>query len=212
MRQLKNKIWLQIFIIYSRYLIGGAFVYSSIVKIKGLRFTSVDGSNYPINSPFHFFETMYQSGIYWQFLGWGQLIAGLLLMTQRYSKLGVLLFVAIISNIFVITFSIPGFSGTPIVTGFMLLATLMLVIWDWDVIKILLNIPPEINSTKRLENLKTWEMTGLALFLVTVGVKVLNVNYDFFVWGISCLLVSAIGFFIGLQNWKKIGKYDPQIT
>lgn len=212
MRQLKNKIWLQIFIIYSRYLIGGAFVYSSIVKIKGLRFTSVDGSNYPINSPFHFFETMYQTGIYWQFLGWGQLIAGLLLMTQRYSKLGALLFVAIISNIFVITFSIPGFSGTPIVTGLMLLATLMLVIWDWDVIKILLNIPPDINSTKRLENLKTWEMTGLALFLVTVGVKVFNVNYDFFVWGICCLLVSAIGFFIGLQNWKKIGKYDPQIT
>lgn len=83
MKQLKNKIWLQIFIIYTRYLIGGAFVYSSIVKIQGLRFTSVDGSGYPINSPFHFFETMYQTGMYWQFLGWGQLIAGLLLMTQR---------------------------------------------------------------------------------------------------------------------------------
>jgi uncharacterized membrane protein YphA (DoxX/SURF4 family) len=99
MKYFKNKIWTQLFIIYSRYLIGGAFVYSSIVKIKGLRFTSADGSSYPINSPFHFFETMYESGVYWKFLGWGQLIAGLLLMTQRYSKLGVLLFVAIISNI-----------------------------------------------------------------------------------------------------------------
>ena len=108
MKYLKNNLWIQLFIIYSRYLIGGAFVYSSIVKIKGLRFTSFDGSNYPINSPFHFFETMYQSGVYWQFLGWVQLIAGLLLMTQRYSKLGALLFVAIISNIFVITISIPG--------------------------------------------------------------------------------------------------------
>jgi uncharacterized membrane protein YphA (DoxX/SURF4 family) len=204
MKYFKNNLWTQLFIIYSRYLIGGAFVYSSIVKIKGLRFTSFDGSNYPINSPFHFFETMYQSGVYWQFLGWGQLIAGLLLMTQRYSKLGALLFVAIISNIFVITISIPGFSGTPIVTGLMFLATLMLVIWDWDELKILLNLPPEINSSKRMENLKTWEITGLALFLVTVWVKAFNVRYDFFVWGICCFLVSVIGFFIGLKNWKKL--------
>jgi hypothetical protein len=86
----------------------------------------------------------------------------------------------------------------------MFLATIMLVIWDWDVIKILLNIPPEINSTKRLENLKTWEITGLALFLVTVWVKVFNVSYDFFIWGICCLFVSAIGLFIGLYNWKKM--------
>lgn len=205
---MKNNIWIQLFIIYSRYLIGGAFVYSSIVKIKGLRFTSEDGSSYPINSPFHFFETMYRSGVYWQFLGWGQLIAGLLLMTQRYSKLGALLFVAIISNIFVITISIPGFSGTPIVTGLMLLATLMLVIWDWDEIKILLNLPPEINTSKRLENVKTWEITGLALFLVTVWVKAFNVSYDFFVWTICCLFVSAIGLLIGLKNWREIKKNE----
>lgn len=204
MKYSKNNIWIQLFIIYSRYLIGGAFVYSSIVKIKGLRFTSVDGSGYPINSPFHFFETMYRSGVYWQFLGWGQLIAGLLLMTQRYSKLGALLFVAIISNIFVITISIPGFSGTPIVTGLMFLATLILVIWDWGEIRILLNLPPEMNTSKRLENLKTWEITGLALFLVTVWVKAFNVSYDFFVWAICCLFVSAIGLFIGLKNWKKL--------
>lgn len=89
----------------------------------------------------------------------------------------------------------------------MFLATLMLVLWDWNEIKILLNMPPEINSDKRFENLKTWEITGLALFIVTVGVKVLNVNYDLFVWGVCCLFISTIGFFIGLRNWKRGNLY-----
>jgi len=161
MKQMKDKIWLQVFIIYTRYLIGGTFVYAAIVKIQGLRFTSVDGSDYPINSPFHFFETMYQTGIYWQFLGWIQLIAGLLLMTQRYSKLGAILFVTIISNIFVITISIPGFSGTSFVTGLIFLATLMLVLWDWPALKVLVNLSPEIyTGKKRLEQFKIWELIG----------------------------------------------------
>ena len=43
MSSLKNKVWLQIFIIYTRYLIGSAFVFASIVKIKGNRFTTDSG-------------------------------------------------------------------------------------------------------------------------------------------------------------------------
>lgn len=202
---MKDKIWLQVFIIYTRYLIGGAFVYAAIVKIQGLRFTSVDGSDYPINSPFHFFETMYQTGFYWQFLGWSQLIAGLLLMTQRYAKLGAILFVAIISNIFVITISIPGFSGTSFVTGLMFLATLMLVLWDWHALKVLVNLSPEIyTGKKRLEQFKIWEFTGLLLFVITVGVKLLRVNYDLFVWVLGCLLIGSIGLFMGLRNFKRM--------
>lgn len=87
----KQKIWLQIAIIYTRYLIGGAFVFASLIKIKGERFTNVKGAGSPFHSPEHFFETLYQSGVYWQFLGLMQLLAGLLLMTQRYALLGALL-------------------------------------------------------------------------------------------------------------------------
>jgi len=206
MNHIKDKIWLQLFIIYTRYLIGSAFVYSSIVKIQGLRFTVVDGSSYPINSPFHYFETMYQTGMYWQFLGWGQLIAGLLLMTQRFAKLGVVIFFAIMSNIFVITISIPGFSATSTITGLMLLATIVLIIWDWEVLKILINISPDLNTDKRFEHFKIWEIVGLVLFTVTVGVKVLKVPYDLLVWGVFCLFTGVIGLFFGLRNLKRIKK------
>ncbi len=88
MFKIKESKLLQIIVIYLRYLIGGTFVFASIIKIKGNRFTAISGEDMPIYSAWHFFETLYQSGIYWQFIGITQLIAGFLLMTQRYSKLG----------------------------------------------------------------------------------------------------------------------------
>ena len=38
---LKQSLLLQLFIIYTRYLIGGAFVFASLIKIKGHRFTQI---------------------------------------------------------------------------------------------------------------------------------------------------------------------------
>ena len=105
MNNLKKKLWSQIFIIYTRYLIGSAFVFASLVKISGKRFTAESGAANAIDSAWHFFETMYASGLYWKFIGWAQLLSGLLLMTQRFSKLGALLNLPIIGNIFVITLS-----------------------------------------------------------------------------------------------------------
>ena len=76
----------QLGIIYTRYLVGGTFVFASLITIKGHRFTQAadDASGHSVG---HFFEMMYQSGWYWQFLGWAQLVAGLLLLTQRFALL-----------------------------------------------------------------------------------------------------------------------------
>ncbi|MBO6534282.1 MAG: DoxX family protein [Muricauda sp.] len=138
MNGLKEKIVPQILIIYIRYLLGGAFVFASLIKIKGLRFTSESGALEPIGSAWHFFETMYQSGLYWKFIGMAQLIAGFLLMTQRFSKLGALINLPIILNVFIITLSYY-FAYTPVITGSMLVANLLLIIWEWNEIKILCN-------------------------------------------------------------------------
>lgn len=50
-------------------------------------------------------------------------------------------------------------------------------------------------------------MKGLALFIVMVGAKVLNVNDDLFAWGVWGLFISTIGFFIGLCIWKRASLY-----
>ncbi|HEX8268281.1 MAG TPA: DoxX family protein [Flavobacterium sp.] len=128
---LRQKCWAVVLVIYLRYLIGGAFVYASIVKIRGERFTTDNASSAPIDSAWHLFETLYQSGLYWNFLGWSQLIAGLLLLTQRYARLGALLFFPISVNIFFITLSYY-FAGTPIISGLIVSANVFLLLWDYE--------------------------------------------------------------------------------
>lgn len=202
LHKLKTKIWLQLFVIYTRYLIGAAFVFASVVKIQGKRFTTIDGINEPINSAWHMFETLYQSGLWWKVMGLGQLIAGLLLMTQRYAKLGALMFLPIVANVFVITLSYD-FRGTPIITGLMLIANILLVLWDWDELKVLVNKTPVIPQPNRFENMRIWEITGLALFLFTAIYRAGVTGYNIFLWVIVCLAIGIIGLIIGLYKYKE---------
>ena len=199
MRSVKEKISAQLFIIYLRYLIGGAFVFAAIVKIKGERFTTYDGTDTPLNSPFHLFETLYQSGLYWKFLGIGQVVAGFLLMTQRYAKLGALMFLPIISNIFVITVSYD-FKGTPVITGLMLLANVLLVLWDWDELKILFNLTPILENKNTWMKDKIWEITGLALFLFDASYRFFTTGYNIFLWFGICCLIALTGLILGLKR------------
>ncbi len=199
---LKRKRFLRIFIIYSRYLIGAAFVFASLVKISGLRFTTMDGVAAPYNTPAHLFETLYQSGLYWRFLGWSQLFAAFFLMTQRYATIGAILFLPIILNIFVITISY-GFTGTPFITGLMLLANIMLILWDADKLKILFNI--SVNKTNselynRSRSNFVWEITGVTLFIFTVSYRLISLmGYNIFLWGGICMLIGLTGLFFGLK-------------
>ena len=167
--QLRRKEWVTIFVIYLRYLIGGAFVFSSIVKIRGARFTTDDGTSAPINSAWHLFETLYQSGVYWSFLGWSQLIAGLLLMTQRYATLGALLFFPITVNIFFITISYY-FAATPVITGLLLLANIFLLLWDYQKLLPLINFASkhEFKINNKAEERLLWTYVGVLMFLITV--------------------------------------------
>jgi len=131
---LKKKTYLQIFTIYLRYLIGGAFIIAAfgMGKISGGSnlISSMDHPIQDLQPIQQFFRVMTDSGLYWQFIGWTQIIAGVLLMSQRFSKLGALMFFGLILNIFIITISY-NFKGTPVVTGLMLLATTYLLVWDF---------------------------------------------------------------------------------
>lgn len=124
--RLKRWRIVQLFTIFLRYLIGSAFVFASIPKIMGERFTQI-----PVENPVGFyFEAMYQTGFYWNFLGWGQMIAAVLLMTQRLASLGAALFYPIILNVWLVTWSV-GFQGTPWVTFLMFLGNTYLLVWDY---------------------------------------------------------------------------------
>ncbi|TAG13276.1 MAG: hypothetical protein EAZ35_05945 [Sphingobacteriia bacterium] len=207
--KLKQKKWITIFVIYLRYLIGGAMVFSSIVKIKGERFTSMDGIKEPINSAWHFFETLYQSGIYWKFIGWGQLIAGLLLMTQLYAALGAVMMFPIVINIFIITISYY-FAFTPVITGLLLIANIFLLLWDYQKLLPLLqpNTVQKINAVlinREIEANKLWCYLGLLLFLITVIYIPLFERNPVY-WFLICIVLGLTGLIIFNKQEKQFIK------
>lgn len=172
LENLKQKRLFQLFTIGLRYLIGSAFVFASIVKIEGQRFTAASGENSSINSAWHFFETMYRSGIYWNFIGWGQLIAGFLLMSQIFSTLGAVMFFPIIANVFFITISY-SFAGTPFITFLMLLGNIYLLLWDWDKLKVIVYSNPVNYAYKPnpFMEKKAWMYLGFFYFTITILMK-----------------------------------------
>ncbi len=206
---LQQKKWITIFVIYLRYLIGGAMVFSSIVKIKGGRFTSEDGMAAPINSAMHLFETLYQSGLYWRFLGWGQLFAGLLLMTQLYAALGAVVMFPIVVNIFIITISYY-FAFTPVITGLLLLANIFLLLWDYQKLLPLFeqnNFQKDnpILVSKEIETKRLWCYLGLLLFLVTViYVPLFERNPGY--WFLICIMLGLVGLIFHSKTKKQLSK------
>ncbi len=200
LRRLKMAFWPCIFIIYTRYLIGGAWVFAALIKLKGKRFTTSSGENEPFGTAFHFFETMYQSGLYWQFIGLAQLVTGLLLITQRYAKLGALINLPLVLNVFVITISLPGFSGTPAITGLMLLASLVLLWWHSDELRMLINQPTITPPDHTVEDSPIWTLTGGCLFLFTFGYRLLVDAYDPILWFGVCFVIGTIGLVIGYRR------------
>ncbi len=198
---MKNNTYAQIFVIYLRYLLGFAFILSSIVKIQGLPFTGESGVDNPINSAWHYFETMYQSGLYWRFIGVSQFIAGSLLITQRFAKLGAIVYLPIITNIFIVTISYD-FHGTLVITGLMLLSTLFLIYWDWNTFKILINKKPILETRKRLENDTIWQITGLVFLLLTPIPKFFTTQKASIFIFLALFIVGIIALVIGFRKRK----------
>jgi uncharacterized membrane protein YphA (DoxX/SURF4 family) len=111
----------------TRVLLAVGFLPSGLTKVLGNRFTRL-GLDTPVG---FFFEALYRTGYYWRFIGLCQLAAAALLLLPRTATLGALLYFPIILNIFIITVSM-NFTGTPVITGLMLLANLYLLWWDRD--------------------------------------------------------------------------------
>jgi uncharacterized membrane protein YphA (DoxX/SURF4 family) len=165
----------QVFTIFVRYLLGIAFVWASILKIKGIRFEPNSGENTPIDSLSHLLEAMYRSGFYWYFIGWGQLIAGLLIMSQIFSTLGAVVYFPIMLTIFVLTTAFQG----PIfltMTSLMLLTNIYLLLWDWNKLKfIILNNPGEyIDQNTQFLRKKIWTYIGILIGVMVVIFRVIS--------------------------------------
>ena len=150
------------FTLFTRILLAAGFLPTGMVKLAGLRFTTIS-VEHPVGA---FFEAMYQTGLYWRFLGMSQVLAAVLLLLPACAHLGAALFLPIMINIFVITISM-GFRGTPVVTGLMLLAVVYLVAWDFHRFRALLTRRP-LHEPVPEPRLDRWERVGFAVFAVSL--------------------------------------------
>jgi hypothetical protein len=120
----------QLFTAFTRLVLAVGFIPPSYIKIMHRSFTVLPDSN-PVG---HYFNALYQTGFYYEFIGWGQMTAAILLLFPRTAHFGALLFLPIIANIAVLTTSV-GFKGTWVLTIFMSLAATWLVAWEYDRLK-----------------------------------------------------------------------------
>ncbi len=169
--RLKQNRFLQIVTISLRYLIGSSFVYASISKIKGTSFIK-PGVHVPTDSIFYIFETIDKSGVYWQFIGWGQLLAGFLLMSQIFSTLGAVSSFPIMLNIFVITTSFES-TAILLITSFLLLANIYLLLWDWNKLKFIALPKPQqyTDNTAAFSKRSIWTYLGMFYFFIVIFVR-----------------------------------------
>lgn len=210
---LKQYLIVKLFVIYLRYLTGFAFVLASIVKIKGERFT-LSPPTEPVG---YFFEAMYQSGFYWNFLGWAQLVSGALLMSQRFSTIGAFAFFPVILNVCLITHSVNFGSGTPLITTLMLLGTVFLLLWEYKKWVILFQpdhtIKLDLTQQKedRFMNDPVWTLAGVTLVLLTVGVNSMEPNQSVSViWLFAMLIVGLAAFVAGIVRNKKRTRLESE--
>src|SRR5882757_9366873 len=122
--------WFKRFAIFCRIILAASFIPSGFVKIMGERFAAGLPPNNPLG---HYFDALHLTGFYYAFIGIVQIITAILLLIPRTSLLGALMYFPVIVNICVLTYA-TRFDGTRGVT-MVVLASLFLLIWDYDRLK-----------------------------------------------------------------------------
>lgn len=195
-------------IIHLRYLVGFAFFPSGLVKLLGERFTRIS-TDHPIG---YLFEALYQSGFYWNFLGLAQVTAGVLLMTQRFATLGALMFLAILTNIWIITISL-SFTGTWMITSLMMIAVLILVMWDQHKLLPIFNYNKSSVVKEYPDPGRNWIMAGVVYAISFIALYMVDPvkGEEYEKWlGIFLVLIILITFTI--SNYKAYKNYKIAIN
>lgn len=196
--RVKQNRLLQYFAAFNRVILAIAFIPSGMTKLLGNRFTQI-----PIDNPVgFFFEAFYQTGGWYRFVGFCQVLAAILLLIPRTSTLGATIFFPIVLNIAIITISV-GFQGTWVITSLMFLSNLYLICWDYDKFKRIL--PFSSGEQKPFDLRKSLPLTILgAIGGVCVFSFFAMLNPSFRALGIFGLIAGFIGgTIVGLLNsWQ----------
>ena len=103
------------------------FLISGLRKVPGVRFTQIPPGN-PVGD---FFAIMYEMPVYWNLIGYIQIILGIMLLFNRTVVAASLMIFPVTVNIMLISIAL-NMKGTPMVTILMLLGNICLLIWHYE--------------------------------------------------------------------------------
>lgn len=194
--KVKRSRLLQYFTVFNRIVLAVAFIPSGMTKLLGNRFTLLQIDN-PVG---FFFEAFYQTGGWYRFVGFCQVLAAILLLIPRTATLGATIFFPLVLNIAIITISV-GFKGTWVITSLMFLSNLYLICWDYDKFKAIL---PFSSAEKKPFEFKHAVLTLLFWMIGTLCAFWLFsvINQSFRNLGIIGWVISIfVGLALGLLNY-----------
>lgn len=196
---------LQYFAVFNRIILAVSFIPSGMTKLLGYRFTQLS-TDYPAG---YFFESFYQTGGWYRFVGFCQVLAAILLLAPRTATLGAAVFFPIVLNIMLITISVD-FQATWMITSLMFLANLYLICWDYDKFKLILPLASEEKKPF------IWRKYALFVLLGTVGGALAflffaGVTFYFHRLGVWGVIGGAVaGAFVGLINARELQKTESK--
>ena len=188
----------QLFAAFTRCLLAIGFIPPSIPKILHRPFTVLPESN-PVGA---YFNALYHTGFYYEFIGWSQVVAAILLLIPRTAHIGALMFLPIIVNIAVLTSSV-GFVSTWLITLLMGGAGVFLVAWEYDRLKPILFRDREQETRKFRHQFITipaffgigGAVMGILWWLVRLG----NFSNYLFVGSALVLIGLVFGFIVAVH-------------
>lgn len=168
--KIKSNRWHWYFYIFCRISLAFGFFTAGMVKIFGERFASGLSELHPMGA---YLEALFHTGYYYTFIGIAQVLAAVLLLIPRTVVLGALLYLPIITNIFILSYAVR-FEGSYFTSPLMVMANIYILFWHYDKLKYLLPFSQKSNSDnkstykKRSNKFPFWFFGGVILFSVGV--------------------------------------------
>lgn len=174
-QQLRQRRWAAACVAQLRLLLGFAFVPAGLKKVLGEPFTAPENVG-----PFHEFLHAFQAtGFFYRFVGLLQLLAALLLLSQRWAWLGAALALPLLTAILVFCWSTAVYP-TASVVSLLFLGVLVLLLWDlprWQRVLVperaLSHTAEPTHTAEPAHTARPWQACGAAVLVLYLTACVL---------------------------------------
>jgi uncharacterized membrane protein YphA (DoxX/SURF4 family) len=159
--------WANLCVVNLRFLIGFAFLPAGLKKVLAEPFTAAEN----VGAFHEFLRAFHATGFFYRFVGAVQLLAALLLLSQRFAALGAALVLPLLTAIVALCWS-TGVYPTATVVTLMLLGTLALLAWELP--RFSVSVGDALAAGQPRHDVGAWRACGLGIVLLYLAACALS--------------------------------------